>query len=191
MKINCDDLALQICFLFLKSLWRRIGLIWVFKTCKFLYYFYESLVFSFSSPERKSKSAKKSDSVTHHQVKLTSVVQLQKEIQKNSHPGDTLRRIVRAIFQFSSLVILRLYFLLYDLRRLDSIDWIYVELLGTRELLQNHTFVGCIDRQWTLIQHQTQLYMCNVTKLRSAVPTSDFILCMNFSNLLSKCCNLM
>lgn len=90
------------------------------------------------SSERKSKSAKKSDPVAHHQIRLTSVVQLQKEIEKNSDAG-------------------------------------------TRELLQNHTFVGCIDRQWTLIQHQTQLYMCNITKLSKELFYQ--ILMFDFGNL--------
>ncbi|XP_034537953.1 DNA mismatch repair protein Mlh1 [Notolabrus celidotus] len=36
---------------------------------------------------------------------------------------------------------------------------------GLQEMLQNHSFVGCVDPQWTLIQHQTKLYLLNTSKL--------------------------
>ncbi|XP_067277765.1 DNA mismatch repair protein Mlh1 [Pseudorasbora parva] len=36
---------------------------------------------------------------------------------------------------------------------------------GLQELLQNHSFVGSVSPQWTLVQHQTKLYMLNTTKL--------------------------
>ncbi|KAM6916181.1 DNA mismatch repair protein Mlh1 [Xenentodon cancila] len=36
---------------------------------------------------------------------------------------------------------------------------------GLQEMLQNHSFVGCVNPQWTLIQHQTKLYLLNATKL--------------------------
>ncbi|XP_074531346.1 DNA mismatch repair protein Mlh1 [Halichoeres trimaculatus] len=36
---------------------------------------------------------------------------------------------------------------------------------GLLEILQNHSFVGCVDPQWTLIQHQTKLYLLNTSKL--------------------------
>ncbi|KAK2158972.1 hypothetical protein LSH36_161g14039 [Paralvinella palmiformis] len=36
---------------------------------------------------------------------------------------------------------------------------------GLRELLQNHTFVGCVNAEYALIQHQTKLYLVNTTKL--------------------------
>ncbi|XP_039995837.1 DNA mismatch repair protein Mlh1 isoform X2 [Xiphias gladius] len=36
---------------------------------------------------------------------------------------------------------------------------------GLQEMLQNHSFVGCINPQWTLIQHHTKLYLLNTTKL--------------------------
>uniref|UniRef100_A0A8C7CSB1 DNA mismatch repair protein MLH1 n=1 Tax=Oncorhynchus kisutch TaxID=8019 RepID=A0A8C7CSB1_ONCKI len=32
-------------------------------------------------------------------------------------------------------------------------------------MLQNHSFVGCVNPQWTLIQHHTKLYLLNTTKL--------------------------
>lgn len=38
---------------------------------------------------------------------------------------------------------------------------------GLQEMLQNHSFVGCVNPQWTLIQHHTKLYLLNTTKLRS------------------------
>uniref|UniRef100_A0A8C0E4Y2 MutL homolog 1 n=1 Tax=Balaenoptera musculus TaxID=9771 RepID=A0A8C0E4Y2_BALMU len=36
-----------------------------------------------------------------------------------------------------------------------------------REVLRNHSFVGCVNPQWALAQHQTKLYLLNTTKLRS------------------------
>ncbi|KAA0718271.1 DNA mismatch repair protein [Triplophysa tibetana] len=36
---------------------------------------------------------------------------------------------------------------------------------GLQELLQNHSFVGSVNPQWTLVQHQTKLYLLNTTKL--------------------------
>lgn len=38
---------------------------------------------------------------------------------------------------------------------------------GLQEMLQNHSFVGCVNPQWTLIQHHTKLYLLNTTSLRS------------------------
>lgn len=35
-----------------------------------------------------------------------------------------------------------------------------------REMLHNHSFVGCVNPQWALAQHQTKLYLLNTTKLR-------------------------
>ncbi|XP_028024663.2 DNA mismatch repair protein Mlh1 [Balaenoptera acutorostrata] len=34
-----------------------------------------------------------------------------------------------------------------------------------REVLRNHSFVGCVNPQWALAQHQTKLYLLNTTKL--------------------------
>ncbi|XP_004412382.1 PREDICTED: DNA mismatch repair protein Mlh1 isoform X4 [Odobenus rosmarus divergens] len=34
-----------------------------------------------------------------------------------------------------------------------------------REMLHNHSFVGCVNPQWALVQHQTKLYLLNTTKL--------------------------
>ncbi|KAK1172314.1 DNA mismatch repair protein Mlh1-like isoform X1 [Acipenser oxyrinchus oxyrinchus] len=36
---------------------------------------------------------------------------------------------------------------------------------GLQEMLQNHSYVGCVNPQWALIQHQTKLYLLNTTKL--------------------------
>ncbi|XP_006635764.2 DNA mismatch repair protein Mlh1 isoform X1 [Lepisosteus oculatus] len=36
---------------------------------------------------------------------------------------------------------------------------------GLQEMLQNHSYVGCVSPQWALIQHQTKLYLLNTTKL--------------------------
>lgn len=34
-----------------------------------------------------------------------------------------------------------------------------------QEMLHNHSFVGCVNVQWALAQHQTKLYLLNTTKL--------------------------
>uniref|UniRef100_F6XAN3 MutL homolog 1 n=1 Tax=Callithrix jacchus TaxID=9483 RepID=F6XAN3_CALJA len=34
-----------------------------------------------------------------------------------------------------------------------------------REMLHDHSFVGCVNPQWALAQHQTKLYLLNTTKL--------------------------
>ncbi|KAL0586800.1 DNA mismatch repair protein Mlh1 [Plecturocebus cupreus] len=34
-----------------------------------------------------------------------------------------------------------------------------------QEMLHNHYFVGCVNTQWALAQHQTKLYLLNITKL--------------------------
>ncbi|XP_069417342.1 DNA mismatch repair protein Mlh1 isoform X2 [Ovis canadensis] len=34
-----------------------------------------------------------------------------------------------------------------------------------REMLHNHSFVGCVNPQWALAQHQTKLYLLNTTRL--------------------------
>uniref|UniRef100_A0A3Q3WPT4 DNA mismatch repair protein MLH1 n=1 Tax=Mola mola TaxID=94237 RepID=A0A3Q3WPT4_MOLML len=36
---------------------------------------------------------------------------------------------------------------------------------GLQEMLQSHSFVGCVNPQWTLIQHHTKLYLLNSTNL--------------------------
>lgn len=35
-------------------------------------------------------------------------------------------------------------------------------------MFQNNTFVGCVDEEFSLMQHQTKLYLVNTTKLRYA-----------------------
>ncbi|XP_059215063.1 DNA mismatch repair protein Mlh1 [Centropristis striata] len=54
--------------------------------------------------------------------------------------------------------------------KLNSIKELRAEITdnthkGLQEMLQNHSFVGCINPQWTLIQHHTKLYLLNITKL--------------------------
>ncbi|XP_068597667.1 DNA mismatch repair protein Mlh1 [Brachionichthys hirsutus] len=54
--------------------------------------------------------------------------------------------------------------------KLNSIKEIRAEITqnthtGLQEMLQNHSFVGCISPQWTLIQHHTKLYLLNSTTL--------------------------
>lgn len=46
---------------------------------------------------------------------------------------------------------------------------------GLQEMLQNHSFVGCINTQWALIQHRTKLYLLNTTKLRSGQQQEHYI----------------
>ncbi|KAL3972289.1 oxysterol-binding protein-related protein 1/2 [Sarotherodon galilaeus] len=36
---------------------------------------------------------------------------------------------------------------------------------GLQEMMQNHSFVGCVNPQWSLVQHHTKLYLLNTTKL--------------------------
>uniref|UniRef100_A0A8C6S410 MutL homolog 1, colon cancer, nonpolyposis type 2 (E. coli) n=1 Tax=Neogobius melanostomus TaxID=47308 RepID=A0A8C6S410_9GOBI len=45
---------------------------------------------------------------------------------------------------------------------------------GLQEMLQNHSFVGCVNPQWTLIQHHTKLYLLNTTKLSLFAPLHVF-----------------
>ena len=39
-------------------------------------------------------------------------------------------------------------------------------ITGVRDMFQNNTFVGCVDEEFSLMQHQTKLYLVNTTKLR-------------------------
>lgn len=36
---------------------------------------------------------------------------------------------------------------------------------GLKELFQEHTFVGCVNQKYALVQHQTKLYLTNVKRL--------------------------
>uniref|UniRef100_A0A8D3CBE2 MutL homolog 1, colon cancer, nonpolyposis type 2 (E. coli) n=1 Tax=Scophthalmus maximus TaxID=52904 RepID=A0A8D3CBE2_SCOMX len=54
--------------------------------------------------------------------------------------------------------------------KLNSIKELRAEITenthkGLQEMLQSHSFVGCVNPQWTLIQHHTKLYLLNTTKL--------------------------
>ncbi|XP_073337330.1 DNA mismatch repair protein Mlh1 [Pagrus major] len=54
--------------------------------------------------------------------------------------------------------------------KLNSIKELRAEITetthkGLQEMLQNHSFVGCVNPQWTLIQHHTKLYLLNSTTL--------------------------
>lgn len=49
------------------------------------------------------------------------------------------------------------------------VGWHYSPVLlfpALQEMLHNHSFVGCVNPQWALAQHQTKLYLLNTTKLR-------------------------
>lgn len=43
-------------------------------------------------------------------------------------------------------------------------------IVDLREMFQFHKFVGCVNEEFSLMQHQTKLYLVNTTKLR-------FVLC--------------
>ena len=49
-----------------------------------------------------------------------------------------------------------------------------------KNLLEDHTFVGCVDRTLVLIQHQTKLYLTNVTNLSKELFYQ--IIMFNFGN---------
>lgn len=51
-----------------------------------------------------------------------------------------------------------------------------VFITGVRDMFQNNTFVGCVDEEFSLMQHQTKLYLVNTTKLRY-----DSIICEHSS----------
>ena len=56
-------------------------------------------------------------------------------------------------------------------------------------MLQNHSFVGCVNPQWTLIQHHTKLYLLNSTKLRSDPHTQTRTILQHVGVLdSSRCC---
>jgi hypothetical protein len=38
---------------------------------------------------------------------------------------------------------------------LDNINY------SLKDILQNFTYVGAVDRTWSIIQHKTELYVCN------------------------------
>ncbi|KAB1264456.1 DNA mismatch repair protein Mlh1 [Camelus dromedarius] len=41
-------------------------------------------------------------------------------------------------------------------------------LASLREMLRDHSFVGCVNPQWALAQHQTKLYLLNTTRLSAS-----------------------
>lgn len=43
---------------------------------------------------------------------------------------------------------------------------IYISFSGLREVFQNHKFVGCVNEEHALIQHQTKLFLVSTTRLR-------------------------
>ncbi|XP_032211419.1 DNA mismatch repair protein Mlh1 isoform X2 [Mustela erminea] len=104
-------------------------------------------------------------------INLTSVLSLQEEINARGHetpcleiqqprsahkvlsshgaesPGEGDRAALLAVL------------------KLRSGRWGGRERTALREMLQNHSFVGCVNPQWALAQHQTKLYLLNTTKL--------------------------
>ncbi|GAB1294751.1 DNA mismatch repair protein Mlh1 [Apodemus speciosus] len=71
-------------------------------------------------------------------INLTSVLSLQEEINERGHERmeeNTGETEARGVFE------------------------------SLREMLRNHSFVGCVNPQWALAQHQTKLYLLNTTKL--------------------------
>ena len=39
-------------------------------------------------------------------------------------------------------------------------------IVGLRDLVNDHTFVGCVNATYVLLQHQTKLYLVNTPRLR-------------------------
>ncbi|XP_072029569.1 DNA mismatch repair protein Mlh1-like [Amphiura filiformis] len=76
------------------------------------------------SPSTSSSTPSSSKTGTPHyrDIKLTSILKLQQEIEDNMHEG-------------------------------------------LRELFKHHTFVGCVNAEHAVIQHQTKLYLVNTIKL--------------------------
>ncbi|XP_027962924.1 DNA mismatch repair protein Mlh1 isoform X2 [Eumetopias jubatus] len=71
-------------------------------------------------------------------INLTSVLSLQEEISERGHEKSSCAGgRAAAVTCFEAL----------------------------REMLHNHSFVGCVNPQWALVQHQTKLYLLNTTKL--------------------------
>ncbi|XP_038665768.1 DNA mismatch repair protein Mlh1 [Scyliorhinus canicula] len=46
---------------------------------------------------------------------------------------------------------------------------------GLQDMLQNHSFIGCVNPQWALVQYQTKLYLINTTKLSQELFYQIFI----------------
>lgn len=42
-------------------------------------------------------------------------------------------------------------------------------------MFKRHTFVGCVDRSLALMQHETKLYLVNVTKARHVAYSFDMV----------------
>lgn len=57
-------------------------------------------------------------------------------------------------------------FKFYLLAVCDLLDCFFLVFLDLRTLTQNHKFCGCADAEFALIQHETILYIVNVTKIR-------------------------
>ncbi|XP_060036556.1 DNA mismatch repair protein Mlh1 isoform X3 [Erinaceus europaeus] len=96
-------------------------------------------------------------------INLTSVLSLQEEINQRGHEsterwrgGDT-KRITKATAPHSVGL---------PPGAIGAAMWCWgSNLPALREMLHNHSFVGCVNPQWALAQHQTKLYLLNTTKL--------------------------
>ncbi|ESO08857.1 hypothetical protein HELRODRAFT_190644 [Helobdella robusta] len=77
---------------------------------------------SINNNNNKSNNNNNNNAAKKRNIKLTSILQLRKEIESNIHSG-------------------------------------------IREIIRNSTFVGCVDLEWCLIQHQTKLYLMNINKM--------------------------
>ncbi len=42
-------------------------------------------------------------------------------------------------------------------------------ITGLRNLIADHTYVGCVDQKWSLIQHSTKLYLADNVKVSRAL----------------------
>lgn len=80
------------------------------------------------------------------EVKLTSVKSLQQSVRNRMHKGEM------------AVVATPLPLCL-------EADCCYHDNTDLMELFQNHSFVGCVDQTRALVQHQTKLYLINVSRV--------------------------
>ena len=82
------------------------------------------------------------------EVKLTSVKSLQQAVRTSMHKGESIHTVRPRSVQQCVIYYYRTYS--------------YIDLT---ELFQNHIFVGCVDQTRALVQHQTKLYLVDVTRI--------------------------
>ncbi|EPQ14462.1 DNA mismatch repair protein Mlh1 [Myotis brandtii] len=80
-------------------------------------------------------------------INLTSVLSLREEINERGHESTS------GLVLWTAAVL---------------VGWHHLPVFhfpALQEMLHNHSFVGCVNPQWALAQHQTKLYLLNTTKL--------------------------